>query len=62
MNPRHVSFYSKVLGFVVAAGEKVCERVRAPSVLLRLELDTLEDRLKESGLPAVAPTFIAAAA
>ena len=45
VNPRHVGFYSRLLGFVVAAGEKVCERVRAPSVLLRLELDALEERL-----------------
>ena len=46
MNPRHVGFYSRVLGFVVAAGEKLCERVRAPSVLLRLELAALEERLE----------------
>ena len=45
VNPRHVGFYSRVLGFVVAAGEKFCERVRAPSVLLQLELDALERRL-----------------
>jgi hypothetical protein len=45
VNPRHVRFYSRVLGFVVAAGEKFCERVRAPSVLLQLELEALELRL-----------------
>jgi len=45
VNPRHVAFYSRVLGFVVAAGEKFCERVRAPSVLLQLELEALELRL-----------------
>jgi hypothetical protein len=61
VNPRHVGFYSRVLGFVVAAGEKVCERVLAPSVLLRLELDRLEDRLKRSGLPDIAPPLVAAA-
>jgi hypothetical protein len=45
VNPRHVAFYSRVLGFAVAAGEKFCERVRAPSVLLQLELEALELRL-----------------
>jgi len=45
VNPRHVAFYSRILGFVVAAGEKFCERVRARSVLLELEIDKLEERL-----------------
>jgi hypothetical protein len=45
VNPRHVGFYSRVLGFVAAAGESFCERVRAPSVLLQLELEALEQRL-----------------
>jgi hypothetical protein len=45
VNPRHVGFYSRVLGFAVAAGETFCERVRAPSVLLQLELEALEQRL-----------------
>jgi hypothetical protein len=45
VNPRHVAFYSRVLGFAVAAGETFCERVHAPSVLLQLELDVLEQRL-----------------
>jgi hypothetical protein len=45
VNPRHVAFYSRVLGFVVAAGQKFCERVHAPSVLLQLELEALELRL-----------------
>lgn len=45
VNPRHVAFYSRVLGFAVVAGQAFCERVRAPSVLLQLELDALEQRL-----------------
>ena len=45
VNPRHVSFYSRVLGFAVAAGERFCERARAPSVLLQLEIEALEKRL-----------------
>jgi len=46
VNPRHVAFYTRVLGFVVAAGERFCERVRAPSVLLHLEVGQLEERLR----------------
>lgn len=45
VNPRHVAFYSRMLGFVVAAGETFCERVRAPSVLLHIEMDALGERL-----------------
>ena len=45
VNPRHVVFYSRVLGFVVAAGETFCERVCAPSVLLHVEADALAARL-----------------
>ena len=45
VNPRHVGFYSRVLGFAVAAGEKFCERAGAPSVLLQLEIEALEKRL-----------------
>jgi len=49
VNPRHVSFYSRVMGFVVAAGEKFCDRVCAPSVLLRLDVCDLEERLDMLG-------------
>jgi hypothetical protein len=45
VNPRHVSFYSRVLGFVVEAGGKLCERVHAPSTLLQVEIEALEERL-----------------
>lgn len=53
VNPRHVGFYTRAFGFVAAAGERFCERVRAPSVLLRLELAELERRLR---LPAPVKT------
>jgi len=45
VNPRHVVFYRRILGFTVAAEERFCERVRAPSVLLRVDMDDLEERL-----------------
>jgi hypothetical protein len=62
VNPRHVSFYSRLLGFVVAAGERFCERVRAPSVLLHLELDALEERLLQLGFGAISAPLMAEAA
>jgi hypothetical protein len=45
VNPRHVPFYSRVLGFVVEATGKMCERVHAPSTLLQVEIEALEKRL-----------------
>jgi hypothetical protein len=42
VNPRHVTFYVRALGFVVAGEARFCERVRAPSVLLHLAVETLE--------------------
>jgi hypothetical protein len=61
VNPRHVGFYSRVLGFVVAAGEKFCERVHAPSMLLQLELDALEQRLGLLDVAALMRPMIAEA-
>ena len=46
VNPRHVRFYQRVFGFVVASAESVCDRVGAPSVLLRLELDEFSRKLQ----------------
>lgn len=39
VNPRHVQFYKRMLGFRVFGPERYCERVNAPAVLLRLELN-----------------------
>ena len=46
VNPRHVDFYRKLFGFVVAAGGRMCPRVRAPSVLLQLDFAGFEERLR----------------
>jgi hypothetical protein len=59
VNPRHSSFYRRVLGFVVESGERLCERVRAPAVLLRLSLDELEARLQEAYAPSPASELAA---
>ena len=42
VNPRHAAFYRRVFGFAIAAGERMCPRVLAPSVLLRLEVAAFE--------------------
>ncbi len=62
VNPRHVAFYTRVLGFAAAAGERFCERVRAPSVLLHLDVDQLEQKLRALGLGARRPSLARAAA
>lgn len=36
VNPRHVSFYRRKLGFTVLGEERHCSRVDAPAVLLRV--------------------------
>jgi hypothetical protein len=46
VNPRHVRFYRRVFGFAVAAAERMCERVGAPSMLLRLDLECFSRRLR----------------
>ena len=38
VNPRHVRFYQRMLGFQRAAGERLDPTVNAPAVLLRLDL------------------------
>jgi hypothetical protein len=50
VNPRHAAFYRRWFGFTVAAGERLCARVGAPSVLLRLDMAAFE-----AGLAAGAP-------
>jgi len=45
VNPRHVAYYQRFFGFMAAGTEKLCARVAAPSVLLRLETADLERRL-----------------
>lgn len=38
VNPRHVGFYRRMLGFVDAGPERMCPRVQAPAVLMHLDL------------------------
>lgn len=50
VNPRHAPFYRRAFGFVEAGAIRLCERVNAPSVLMRLELAQFGRRLS---LPAL---------
>jgi hypothetical protein len=46
VNPRHVATYCRLFGFVVASDARDCGRVRAPAVLLWLELRAFDGRLR----------------
>ncbi len=49
VNPRHVAFYERYLEFHVFGEERICERVAAPAVLMRLDFDVTEKRIAEIG-------------
>jgi hypothetical protein len=46
VNPRHVMFYKRMLGFLDFGGERQCTRVGAPAVLLRLDLDYMGEQIR----------------
>lgn len=56
VNPRHVRFYRRVLGFVIMAPERLCTRAGAPSVLMRIDVNAFGRRL-HSGAGARAGDF-----
>ncbi|MES2298367.1 MAG: long-chain N-acyl amino acid synthase [Pseudomonadota bacterium] len=49
VNPRHVMFYKRMLGFVEFGAARPCTRVGAPAVLLRLELDYMGEQIRRYG-------------
>jgi hypothetical protein len=49
VNPRHVAFYRRMLGFTDFGGERACSRVGAPAVLLRLPLDQMGVQIRKWG-------------
>lgn len=49
VNPRHVGYYRRMLGFEQAGEEKYLGRVGAPAVLLRLDLGFAEQRIAQMG-------------
>lgn len=49
VNPRHVVFYKRMLGFRDFGGERQCTRVGAPAVLLRLDLAHMGEQICRYG-------------
>ncbi|MBA5687264.1 long-chain N-acyl amino acid synthase [Duganella sp. LX47W] len=49
VNPRHVMFYKRMLGFRDFGGERPCTRVGAPAVLLRLDLAYMGEQIRQFG-------------
>ena len=49
VNPRHVQFYSRMLGFQICGPQRHCERVDAPAVLLQLPLAYGEQQIARYG-------------
>ena len=49
VNPRHVAFYKRMLGFADLGGERACARVGAPAVLLRLPLEHMGAQIRQWG-------------
>lgn len=57
VNPRHVAFYQRMLGFVQLGDERMNLRVNAPAVLLWVDLDYVDAKIREfGGRPEVAST------
>ena len=49
VNPRHAAFYERMLGFVRVGDEKLCPRVNAPAVMLKLDLAYADEQVKKYG-------------
>jgi hypothetical protein len=49
VNPRHAMFYKRMLGFHDFGEERICTRVNAPAVLLRLELEYMQEQIQKFG-------------
>jgi hypothetical protein len=45
VNPRHVTYYQRILGFRQVGPERTCDRVGAPAVLLHLDLDYVDAQI-----------------
>lgn len=52
VNPRHVRFYQRMLGFRPVAAVKTCPRVNAPAVLLHLDFPHTRDQIAHARIAA----------
>jgi hypothetical protein len=57
VNPRHVRYYEKMLGFKAIASERLNSRVNAPAVLMCLDFSHAQDQISRfGGNPSAADT------
>lgn len=49
VNPRHATFYKRMLGFQDFGAQRICARVEAPAVLLRLECAFMAEQIRLYG-------------
>lgn len=49
INPRHRDFYEKMLEFRQLGEERMCERVKAPALLMHIACSRIEQRMREIG-------------
>ncbi len=49
VNPRHVRFYEKMVGFTRIGPEKICPRVNAPSILMRADFSYVSEQVEKFG-------------
>jgi hypothetical protein len=49
INPRHATFYQRMLGFRLLGPERICPRVNAPAVLLRLPVEYANQQIVRYG-------------
>ncbi|MDB5820731.1 MAG: long-chain N-acyl amino acid synthase [Rhizobacter sp.] len=49
VNPRHVGYYRRMLGFQVLGPQRLNKRVNAPAVLLSLDLEHARDQIAKFG-------------
>lgn len=49
VNPRHVGFYHRALGFSIIGEERLCQRVNAPAVLLHIPIAYAQQQIQRFG-------------
>ena len=49
VNPRHVKFYERMMGFTQIGPERICPRVHAPGVLLRTDFAYVDEQVEKYG-------------
>jgi len=58
VNPRHVFFYQRMMGFEPFGEEKTCPRVNAPAVLMRLDATHADEQIIRYGGMGAAATGV----